>query len=149
MDVNLVRRWINDLRYGGHVQARGGLHIEDGYCCLGRAIEVIHGEGKWVLHTNDIFHIKDLDEAGLCYYAYPYDDPKMIADDDCWVGLSPEDIETLGLIEIGAYPEKLVDMNDDGLTFKEIADYIEGKLETYLANNGEDANGQEPGTALD
>ena len=129
MDKDLVRRWINDLRYGGHAQARGALHVDDRYCCLGRAIEVIHGEDKWVLHY------KSKADSGPYFYAYPYDDPVMIADDDCWVGLSPEDIETLGLIEIGAYPEKLVDMNDDGLTFKEIADFVEEKLETYLNNN--------------
>ena len=47
MNEALIRKWINDLRYGGHEQAMDFLKRDDGYCCLGRALEVIYGEDIW------------------------------------------------------------------------------------------------------
>jgi hypothetical protein len=114
MDKDLVRRWINDLRYGGHEQARGYLHIGEGYCCLGRAIEVMYGEDVWQLGGGIL-----LDKSIVYGYQMPGETVYRETQ------LSLGDILRLGLEEILM---KLVEMNDSGKSFKEIADYIEAEL---------------------
>lgn len=116
MDKNLVRRWINDLRYGGHEQAVGFLHKGDGFCCLGRAIEVIHGEDVWLIAPEMTATL-----GPIIYY------PKMYKGEAaaCAMQLAYADIDLLG---INAILSRLIRMNDSGVPFKEIADFIEAEL---------------------
>lgn len=110
MDSELKSRWLTALRSGDYRQTKGKLrsfrndYFDDGYCCLGVLCD-ISGKGEW---NGD-------------YY-------KMMIED----GYShSSEIKLPGLDEFEMTPDQqsdLINMNDDGKSFLEIADWIEENL---------------------
>lgn len=103
MDSDLKAKWVTALRSGNYKQCREYLHKEDSYCCLGVLCE-ISGEGFW--HTDAESSRYMIDGVGLRATL-----PSGIV----------QKYEVLG-------SGKLIEMNDTGKPFTEIADYIEANL---------------------
>lgn len=109
MNKSLKKEWVKNLRSGDYEQTKDDLCTqEDGdyprFCCLGVLYDIavddnwVRDDYRWVPAMND-------DESGkLCN--------KRLAE----IGLTEE--------QQGA----LTELNDDGCTFKYIADYIEENI---------------------
>jgi len=124
--ITNLRAWIADLRTNPP-QTTGYLKDDYGHCCLGRACE-ISGISHWQLDTPVQFDYSNLD---LIRWT-----PAIFSYDDCVAILPPEVAKYYGLIsDFGAFGEgewSLTQLNDEGYTFAEIADFIESCLELYL-----------------
>lgn len=113
MSPELKANWITALRSGKYSQGKNSLRdSENNYCCLGVLCDIIPNN-NWEL-------IGDLYEAriGNGYIesstsVFPF---LMRADYGLNKIINDETRETLH--------ERLIDMNDSGSTFAEIADYI-------------------------
>lgn len=97
-------KWVEALRSGGYKQAKSYLKAKEGYCCLGIACKI---QG-----------ISDLDIFGRSYpknIVVPLNDkiPNILLGD-------ADGRNFLGIVSL---------MNDNGKTFKEIADWIERNVE--------------------
>lgn len=90
--------WIDALKSGEYKQCKNQLHNGEGYCCLGVAKKVIPNIKPQFEEDND----------ALIY----------LDEDDAWNYLGLEFLDQ----------SRLSMMNDDGMTFTEIADYIENNL---------------------
>jgi len=109
MDAKLKADWIAALRSGKYRQGIGFLNSDKGFCCLGVLCD-ISGDGEWK----------------------PDNDPEI----DCqlyWIGttatravLDEKSIRKHGFS--GGTISDLIDMNDRGKSFAEIANYIEQNL---------------------
>lgn len=102
-DQEFARRWATALRSGKYRQATGWLRSEDGrgYCCMGVAADLIDPEA-WETPS--------------------YNDSEL-----SWHGqmgeLPPLDLQMIGLT--AAEQLVLINLNDNGRPFGEIADKIE------------------------
>lgn len=121
--------WLEDLRSGKHVQARGYLKrvMSDGqtvgYCCLGRACDIAPGTGHWagVMMGDGDTHAEAFvgEDAVLqippcdIYEAWFEDGPPWNDDDRRLVR---------------SVMNLLTSRNDEGHTFAQIADWIETNL---------------------
>lgn len=107
-----VIKWIEALRSGEYEQGRSSLHKEGSYCCLGVAVEVLHGADVW---------IEDYAPSGIHFYGH----------DRLSEILESNDINSLGLFVDDEY--ELINMNDKQcLTFSQIADWIEQNILSKL-----------------
>jgi hypothetical protein len=106
MDAELRNKWLEALRSGAYSQSAGSLRKEGGYCCLGVLCDV-SSLGSWEEHPGYDFGyiVDDCTERGL---------------------LSFHILGVLGFTN--KFQLILAQMNDDGLSFNEIADYIEEQL---------------------
>ena len=119
----LHKKWVEALRSGEYKQTQNKLHDKDGYCCLGVLCEVMGLESC---------------KAGVDYFAYYMPNTGQI--DASWI--PEDDLSAFGLNRevLYRYPDDptdvvdrkvdsvLMEMNDSGKTFAEIADYIEKEL---------------------
>lgn len=111
MKREIAEAWIADLRTNPP-QATGQLYDGEGYCCLGRLCLVVGATFE-----------KRIDEDGL----FPVLNGTMLSEHE----MLPDQIQSLVNMNSndGAYGENnddtLTTLNDDGLTFAEIADIIE------------------------
>lgn len=99
------RHWVAALRSGEYEQGNGWLRIGNKFCCLGVACD-ISDEGVWLTDKpsiNDFVYASNFEEQ---FTFLPASVTKR-------AGLPLE------------LQERLVDMNDAGWTFNEIADAIE------------------------
>lgn len=112
MHDDIKRRWVEALRSGDFPQSVGALQTPTGFCCLGVLCEIAVAD-----------HAASRDRWG---YQAPYLDdgsyddellPEGVAE---WAGLS--DVSP----DVGA--DALVELNDDGATFEELAVLIEKYL---------------------
>ena len=98
----LKAEWVKRLRSGEYKQARGVLHssLTDGHCCIGVLAEIADPEALRAVPDTyqDELHNHDL-------YAEL----------------------RLDVIKMKLSPSLLIRMNDDGYSFDQIADVIEGK----------------------
>jgi hypothetical protein len=106
-----VAKWIEALRSCNFKQGRHKLKTVDRYCCLGVACE-ISGLGKWVHNNGQSSYIN-------ATYALP-------AKVQNYYGL---DDYSGAYFDNGQLDHNLSSHNDEGMTFAEIADLIEGCLE--------------------
>lgn len=98
MDPEIKQKWLAALRSGEFAQANGALRKGETFCCLGVLCSVIDPE-KW--EFDEFYDGKDL-------------------------SLTSENLNRVGLTR---YAESaLANMNDNGQSFPEIADYIEKNL---------------------
>lgn len=103
MNPEVKKQWIKALEGGEYLQATGALRLEGRFCCLGVLCD-ISNLGQW----------EGVDGQWPQSYL-EVDDylPGQVAN---WAGLG-------GCIELD-----LAKLNDDGKSFKEIADYIRAVL---------------------
>lgn len=109
--MTLKERWVAALRSGEYKQTAGALHDQHGYCCLGVLCEVA-----------------DLSDPVTLTDANDYD-PNMVP----WRSLAMTDefeegrllVHQAGLTDDEA--SALATLNDQGVSFDEIADEIESE----------------------
>ena len=103
------RLWVEALRSGEYKQGDGRLKYDNKLCVLGIACDLYAkntGQGRW---EDDSFYVSSDD------YGYEGCVPSEVMD---WLGLRDEDG--------GTYDgEALYELNDDGVSFPELADIIE------------------------
>ena len=93
-----ISKWIKRLWAKQDSQIRHYLHTDYGYCCLGVGAEVLHGSLCW---------------KRTIYAYYFYNTLETTT-----TSLSGNDAEQLGISE---FQETLIEMNDRGDSFKQIA----------------------------
>ncbi|BDA70210.1 hypothetical protein CAL7716_043760 [Calothrix sp. PCC 7716] len=104
----LVKKWVDALRSGKYKQDTCQLKTDNGYCCMGVAVEV-HPE--WKFSTVKRRYIND--EEKLIGVENEYPSTEMLQDFGVPIKLA----------------RRLIQMNDiDDLPFKLIADYVEKEL---------------------
>ncbi len=108
MDSALKAKWVEALRSGKYVQAKGCLRDSrphgDGFCCLGVLCDVIDPEG-W-------------DDSGLFRLAHCFPPKEVMTE----IGYPDEAEKQNSKFWTAAH------MNDEGKSFDEIASYIEDAL---------------------
>ena len=110
-------KWIAALRSGKYLQVQDSLKDDVGYCCLGVACE-ISGLGDWA--ENKIYRVGlrfssiDLPGAVVEYYG-------LASQEGSW-----------GLDET---EDSLIERNDRGATFEEIANIIENPPKHFLVSD--------------
>lgn len=125
MKRSIMKRWVKALRSGEYEQTKDKLVSEDdSFCCLGVLCNLSvddgvgewrhdHILGRWFFQCNEYFDFKDAMEL-----------PESVRE---WAGMNScdgairTDISPYSLI----YPPTLAELNDNGKSFKEIADIIE------------------------
>lgn len=121
---------VEALRSGDYKQTSGRLRRGDEFCCLGVMCEKYHeitGEGGWTPggpNGLDVFAAGDLDAS--VNYASGSDLPDAVRD---WVGLKG----WAGTYDTFTDGASLMERNDTGCTFAEIADIIESEPEGLFA----------------
>ena len=113
--TEIKTKWLHELRYGGHKQVQGtlkGIKSDGtiGYCCLGVLEEKVLG------NQVDAVKIVTLDE--VIHHIIGYAGPTIT------YNRLKEDI--IGNLEL---TDELMDMNDTGWSFVQIANYIEREWE--------------------
>lgn len=119
MDANLKAKWLADLRSGKFEQANGVLRDnlrENTYCCLG--VLCIAANATFQDWKDPDYFEREIEDV-------PVLDGENLADGDNQE-LSPHWMETIGLPK--DEHAVLIRMNDDGVPFSEIANYIEKNL---------------------
>lgn len=113
--------WIEALRSGDYKQGRNQLRRDDKFCCLGVACEVYEKHVGGL----DIHAMNDGVISGRVDYSYDGEYsgwPNVVRD---WA-LGSLGLTTLDENELTA---KLMNLNDGGHSFDEIADILESKLQ--------------------
>ena len=121
MNPEWKAKWVNALRSGEYKQAQDYLRTNDGYCCLGVICDLTDNT-KWIKEN--------------IYYFYSYKIPIYAEEMTKCATLPSTIITNIGLEEfddVVNLPIKdrsnnkvcLAELNDEGLTFNQIADLIE------------------------
>jgi hypothetical protein len=101
------RSWVAALRSDKYKQGKGYLRSYRGYCCWGVACDIVNSNG-W----------RPSKDAGTHIFEYGYDGHQ---------GIPPRNvIEALGVERLGVCA--FMSMNDNGVSFKEIANKIEMEM---------------------
>jgi hypothetical protein len=111
MDAQLKAKWVEALRSGDYQQTTGTLRDGDSFCCLGVLCD-ISGAGRW----------EPVERASARPHLHQY----VIGENYNQQYLPAALKAPNGLSDNIVDP--LMDMNDSGNTFKQIADYIEKNL---------------------
>ena len=116
MDTKLKTRWLADLRSGKYQQAEGELHDygRDAYCCI----------GVLCLSVGAAFEDFVDDEGG------EFQNVPVLNYENIALG-NDNELSFKSLADFGLSTEEqrtLIKMNDDGVSFSVIADYIERNL---------------------
>lgn len=121
MKQEYVKQWVEALRSGEYKQSQGQLRTDEGYCCLGVLSAIVKDEigGCWNRNDNT-----------------PYPQWEFIIGTDVSQSLLPQEIVELvgmqtneGTFPWSVFDWSLIDMNDSGKSFEEIADVIEKHYE--------------------
>lgn len=116
MKSDVKKTWVRALRSGKYVQTEGTLKCDEGHCCLGVLTELHSKKADDKLKWTPATEGTTIHEGKMVYGkngngSYP---PKRVL---TWAGLHH------------TTAKKLANMNDDqGMSFKQIADYIEENL---------------------
>lgn len=106
VDKELIAQWIEALESGGYKQGKAALRLHDSYCCLGVLCDV-SGLSTWEKSSTPLY----------AYYDYTSVLPYQVAD---MVGL-PLDGDGVKVEFDGYTYDSLIDANDNGVPFKNIA----------------------------
>lgn len=109
MNIHFKKLWIDALRSGKYSQTQGRLRIEDSYCCLGVICDLLVPDEWEFAHINE--------ETGLTHYTTRGNAHDVL----------PGSLADILGIDWDTQ-NKLVDINDSGKSFLEIADWIEKNL---------------------
>ncbi len=113
MNKAVVKKWIKALRSGDYKQSRGWIRCEDTYCVLGVLCDL---------------HIKEFDNSFGEWEEYEFANNRRQM--YSYQGVSRE---LPALVDLWAeLPHKVVsclmEANDEGVGFKELANYIENEV---------------------
>ena len=113
MNPQIKQKWVSALRSGEYQQTQRRLHDENGFCCLGVLCDLYLKENN--LEWEPSTHYKN---------AYMFQDMVAVLplSVEKWAGVG----EGNPLVNDG--DSSLVELNDSGSTFNEIADVIEDHL---------------------
>lgn len=110
MKTEIAKEWTTALRSGDYQQGRLALHDRNRFCCLGVLCDIYRkatGRGQW---------LPSIDELGDCYVVNGCENSTVPpAEVREWVGVTDCQINYL------------INLNDDGTSFAQIADFIEGE----------------------
>ena len=117
MNQDIKKRWVAALRSGTYKQCKGSLCKNNEYCCLGVLCDILKKELN--LNIN-----------------HSLDEPTSLSYDDAYFTLPSKVREYAKITEVGDVYQKIDDvqyfalttMNDDGISFDEIANIIESEL---------------------
>jgi hypothetical protein len=117
MNPDVKKKWVEALSSGKYKQGRDALRRKDAFCCLGVLCDLASqdGTGKWGKAGDKLYHFytEGQEKGGFL--------PVAVQD---WAGL---DDMSPGVHHEGEC-RALAGLNDDGLTFNQIADLIEAQL---------------------
>ena len=123
-----VKKWVKALRSGDYQQGKGNLCKEDEisgdceYCCLGVACDILT-EADWVKHPHwVVWSIGEHEEFEMPRLA----DKKQWGETETTSFPSLKTLNNIGLDV--AYAQELAELNDNGWSFKKIANKIEKDL---------------------
>lgn len=135
MKVRIVNpntlKWLDALKSGEYKQGQKTLRDEDKFCCLGVACDLFaqahRSDAKWIKLEPHVWQ----------FAIDPEDDDSKVseylnADVKQWVGLQSISGEPSISSDSPPNLSGLAYLNDEGLTFKEIAEEIELHPEEYL-----------------
>lgn len=115
MDKDVKEDWLDALRSGEYDQTQGVLENKYGNCCLGVLCDILDDVERFKSDGGVFFKDVSLEKDSVSEF-----------DTTCSVNL-PGSIEArINLCYQDTIP--LIEMNDRGATFEQIADYIEAKL---------------------
>src|SRR5262245_41276266 len=113
MDSELKAKWVAALRSGEYLQAREALKSRGAFCCLGVLADVKGAKWEGISEGRPI-----LDGRSVKHENGDWQD---------------EDVLDIPL----KLEEELSDMNDNGRSFPEIADYIEANIPADSTRSGQ------------
>jgi len=113
MKKAIKKRWLKALRSGKYKQGTGWLRNGEEYCCLGVLCD-IYGKEKWETHATNSF------------YSFLGSTCTMVQKVLNWSGLTRANGDNVKLKNGDIVC--LSSLNDNGLTFEQIADLIEEQL---------------------
>jgi hypothetical protein len=112
------KKLVDALRSGMYKQVKNYLRVYDMYCCLGVACDIFNKNGWFRSEEESAFHFDDFERTKL---------PENVRQWLKWA-------TPVGHTEIFAAGDRfnLAQLNDDGLTFDQIADIIESGLISHI-----------------
>lgn len=123
MNPDVKTKWVAALRSGEYKQGTEHLHSGDSFCCLGVLCDLYAKEhpanGKWELVRNDVFEFRNAAGVGAVQIL-PRDVVK-------WAKL-PDSNPMIRRLSPPRIFHCIADLNDDGMSFSDIADLIEKQL---------------------
>ena len=129
MNANMLL-WVEELRSGRYRQGTGRLRDTDNkFCCLGVACDLFFrttGKGRWVpqLETSSFTFMVDDNGSDVAL-------PKGVRD---WLGLASASGGMKQRIHNGVTRQSLTNINDDGVSFDEIANIIESDIDQLIVD---------------
>jgi len=125
LDPEFKAAWLEALESGEYEQGRRYLRQNDSFCCLGVALNVLKKMGK----LKDEWVPTDVNRG---YTTFTYGGSRSLPSREqmCLMhGLDPakwseSEAPRLLYVDVGGSPRGLYGLNDDGLTFKQIAQLI-------------------------
>lgn len=121
MNPEIKKQWVDALRSGTYLQGKGKLRSGNGeFCCLGVLCD-LHAKATKTPWGGGVYAAEYLGHSGVL--------PDAVIS---WAGLQQLAPNfhggSCGRIGTGKNPESLVSLNDEGRSFKEIADMVEEKF---------------------
>jgi len=133
MNAEIKEKWIAALVSGKYSQVKGKLRRDNGYCCLGVLCD-IKEDGKWKLDITDSAYIYKEEQNFLPLEIQEWaelfsDDPHFYVPKDEPLYKEIEMLKAyIRIVEGQALYCKLSQLNDNLLTFEEIAHLIDKYL---------------------
>ena len=127
MNPEVKVKWLEALRSGEYSQTKGELRsLCDGFCCLGVLSDLYRKEfgGSWESYRHGEFCYSMVDQSGSD--AATVDLLPCIRD---WADLEGRNpVVHIAKGECDFVPITLAELNDEGMSFNEIADIIDHQL---------------------
>lgn len=125
-----AKKWIETLETTDFPQGKQSLRSQDGYCCLGIACDLYSKLSPKGLKT-DIKEYIDRDddkEYFTCYYGECKEEAYLPVEVSNWLGMIDYHI-------FGDPQFKLANLNDNGKSFKEIAEFLKTNEANIFESN--------------
>lgn len=132
MNTEIKKKWLSALRSGEYLQSKGTLKNEDGYCCLGVLCDLYakeHDDVNWEHRTfEDSQCDKFYFDGNSEYLSLSVIEWAGLKSHDPSIQIEYENVNDNGTTFTDYYEQPLSELNDEGVSFMKIADYIEDKL---------------------
>jgi hypothetical protein len=122
MDPNIKQQWVAALRSGEYKQGMGALNLGGKMCCLGVLCDLAVKAGA------EVSVMTEPDEVG--YTTYDSRGAGLPYSVQHWAGVGSADPGVVSAVDDDGdeYEYSLADLNDDGVSFDQIADLIDWAL---------------------